>query len=266
MTKMTRKSRPRPKPARQPSARAGRGARRTWRQTLDAWGGLTIVGPVIVAILVVGALVLLNRPNSGGDSDTFVLREHGAAAAGRVLGDPNAPVRLIEYSDYQCPFCKRFWATTELVLIEEYVATGLASLEYRDYAFLGPESMQAAEAARCAADQEQYWNFHDLLFTRQGRENAGAFSLSNLKRYAEQLRAVEPAFNVDTWEACLAAGTYKADIIESQQSAVAEYGIRSTPTLLVNGQAIEGALDADVYRAAIEAALVEAGVARASAD
>lgn len=226
-----------------------------WRETIDSWGGFTVVGAVAGAVLIAAVLVFLNRPGATVNSDPFEARDHsGATQNGFVLGDPNAPVRLIEYSDFQCPFCHRFWDEVEPTLVAEYVATGKASIEYRNYVFLGAESQGAAEAAACAADQNLFWDFHDLLFHRQGQENSGVYSDSNLKKYAAQLGEAIPAFDVGAWESCYNAGTH-TEAIREQSRIASNQGIVSTPTMLVNGQAILGAQPLDTYRQAIDAAL-----------
>ena len=81
-----------------------------------------------------------------------------------VLGDPNAPVNIVEYGDYQCPFCARFFLETEEKIRENYIGPGKANMIYKDLAFLGPESLDAALAANCAADQGKFWEYHDKLF------------------------------------------------------------------------------------------------------
>lgn len=226
-----------------------------WRETLDSWGGFTVIGAVGAAVVIGALLVFLNRPGASENSETYVARDHaGATQDGKVLGDPNAPVRLIMFSDFQCPHCRTFWSEVEEGLVEEYVGPGQASLEYRDYAFLGPESATAAAAAACAADQDRFWDYHDLLFLRQGRANSGVFSDNNLKRYADTIASEFDDFDKDAWEDCFDGGTYEADVQASTQSA-AQQGIASTPTVLVNGAPIEGSRDLGTYRQAIDAAL-----------
>jgi protein-disulfide isomerase len=247
------------KPAVTPGAGGQGGNRRpskpAWRETIDSWGGLTVVGAVVGAVLIAAFLIFLNRPGATVNSDPFEAREHGGAPqSGFVLGDPNAPVRLIEYSDFQCPFCHRFWDEVEPTLVDEYVATGKATIEYRNYVFIGAESQRAAEAAACAADQNLFWDFHDMLFHRQGQENAGVYSDSNLKTYARQVQETVPEFDVDAWESCFNAGTH-TEAIREQSRVASNQGIASTPTLLVNGRAIVGAQALDTYRQAIDAAL-----------
>ncbi len=231
-------------------------ARPAWRQTIDSWGGFTVIGAIAAAIVIAGLLVFLNRPGSSAGDAEFVAREHDAPVNGTVMGDPNAPVRIIEYGDYQCPFCQDFFQNVEPTLLEEYVETGKATFEFRNYAFIGPESQQAAEAALCAADQNQFWPFHDILYLRQGRENSGVFSDSNLKSYAREVADGVDGFDYDAWESCFDADTYEAQVIEENQTASSS-GVGSTPTILVNGQAIPGVQGVDVYRTAIDEALPE---------
>lgn len=228
-----------------------------WRQTLDSFGGFTVVGGIAFSIVAVIALIVINRPGSSANDEPFEPREH-AQVNGRVMGDPNAPVKIIEYSDYQCPFCHRFWEQTEPTLVEEYVKTGLVSIEYRDYAFIGPDSTNAASGAACAGDQNLYWDFHDLLFHRQGDENAGVYSDSNMKRYAGQLAEVREEFDVDTWQQCYDAGTYEDAVGESTEAAASQ-GLTQTPAFIINGQVVTGAQPIEVFRDIIDAALPAEG-------
>ena len=112
--------------------------------------------------------------------------EPGVEVKGNTLGDPNATVTIIVYSDFQCPYCERYWRETEPQIIENYVNTGKVYYIYRSMgAFIGPESQASAEAAYCAGDQGQFWKYHDLLFENQTGENQGAFSKKKLLGFAE---------------------------------------------------------------------------------
>ncbi|MDP3785182.1 MAG: thioredoxin domain-containing protein [bacterium] len=104
-----------------------------------------------------------------------------------VLGNPSAKVAVIEYGDFQCPFCGKFFKTTEQQLKETYLKSGKTAFVWRDFAFLGEESFRAAEAARCAGEQGKFWEYHDYLFNNQRGENAGAFSDRSLKSFAATL-------------------------------------------------------------------------------
>jgi len=155
---------------------------------------------------------------------------------GNTLGDPDAPVTIIVYSDFQCPYCERYWRETEPQIIANYVETGDVYYVYRSLgAFIGPESQQAAEAAYCAGDQGMFWEYHDLLFKNQAGENQGAFSGKNLLRFAESL-----GLNMDQFSSCIRSGKYtgqvEQDRIDGQNS-----GVQGTPTFLINGTLVEGA-------------------------
>lgn len=168
----------------------------------------------------------------------------------RSLGDPNAPVKIEIYSDFQCPYCRRFWSDTEGQLFQDYVSTGKVYFTYRSLgAFIGHESQKAAEAAYCASDQEKFWEYHDLLFTNQGAENSGAFSDARLTAFAQSLNLDMIAFND-----CFQNGKYVEQVNQDAADAQAA-NIHSTPTFLINGTMIQGAQPYDVFKQAIESEL-----------
>ena len=170
---------------------------------------------------------------------------------GASLGDPNAPVKIVLYADFQCPYCRHFWQEAEGLIFKDYVETGKAYFTYRSMGeFLGPESKTAAEAAYCAADQDRFWEYHDLLYANQGAENSGAFSDAHLRGFAEHLQLDMAAFND-----CLSTGKYTARVEQDRSDATA-MGVNSTPTIVINGvTTIVGARDYQDYRDAIEDAL-----------
>ena len=222
-----------------------------WRETLDSWGGFTVVGSLAIAVLFIVALVAFNLPGSGAGGGDYVPIERDRVA-GRVEGDPSAPVRIIAFEDFQCPFCKSFTDNVAPQLTEDFVETGVASIEFRHLAFLGPESVAAAEAAECALDQDRFWDYHDLLFLRQGRENAGVFSTSNLKDFARELQTEFSDFDVDEFDNCLDSGR-KGPIVEEMRAEASSLGINSTPSFLVNGSPFSNTSDYEIFRAGIQA-------------
>ncbi len=241
------------------SKRAGRRApaprKAAWRRTVDRWGGLPVLGSAAVALVVVGALIYLNRP--AGEDPLVVTSTAQAPVAGRIHGNPDAPVKVIEFADFQCPFCKRWVVDTGPLLAEEFIKSGQVQLEYRYYAFLGEESKKAAEAAECASDQGRFWEMHDVLYSHQGRENSGVYTSANLKKYATEVAAKVSGFDTARFDACLDGGSKRA-VVDQVTAQAAEIGVRSTPSFLVTGpggsQAITGAQPIDVFRAAIAAA------------
>lgn len=138
--------------------------------------------------------------------------------------------------------------------METYAGTGLVRFEYRHFAFLGNESQQVAEASECAVEQGQFWPYHDVIFANQRGENMGAFSDDALLAFAAALDLDEAAF-----EACLDADRFEDEVMADTASGQ-ERGVRSTPTLFINGEMVEGAIPFGELQSRVEAALAEAGV------
>jgi protein-disulfide isomerase len=179
-----------------------------------------------------------------------------------TAGDPNAPIRIEEFSDYQCPYCRVFFQNTEEALMRSYVASGSVYFVYRSFGdFLGTESGKSAEASYCAGDQDKFWEMHDTIFTNQTGENVGAFTDRRLTAFAELID-----LDMDEFRSCFSSRKYK-DRVEEDFKAGVEAGIRATPsfvmTYVVNGETktrvIEGAQPFDVFQQEIEAALAEMG-------
>ena len=171
---------------------------------------------------------------------------------GRSIGKQDAPVEIEIWADYQCPYCARFSTEVEPMLVTTYVATGQARLTFRDLAFLGEESRWAAVAATLAEEQDAFWPFHDYLFANQLGENVGSFSPDRLQEMAGRIgldmAAFDAGLQLDAARASFARirGEFEAD--------AGALGIRSTPTVVVNGTVIEGN-DWATIKAAIDAAL-----------
>ena len=161
-------------------------------------------------------------------------------------GDPNAPVTIIEFGDFQCPFCGRFATSTEPQINEAYIQGGKVRFGYFNFAFLGQESNWAAEAAECASDQNKFWEYHDMLYSSQSGENQGAFNKDNLKKFAEDLGLDTSAFNE-----CFDSGKY-TQLIQEESSTASSIGVRSTPTFFINGQPLVGAQPFEVFQQTID--------------
>lgn len=217
-----------------------------------------------VSILIAGAIiagaVIFSRngapagsgPAASGSPAPAVKVDDG----GISLGDPKAPVTIVEFADFQCPFCGRFHQAVEPRIKAEYVQTGKARFIYRDFAFLDSvsgneqgESHRAAEAARCANDQGKFWEYHDYLYEHQKGENQGAFSDDNLKRFAAAVGLDSGEFN-----SCFASGKHK-DAVLSDTVAGRKAGVNGTPATFINGRLISGALPYEQFKAVIEEAL-----------
>lgn len=195
----------------------------------------------IVALLLAGILIAFNLADGVGET-----KLSGLPQAGTTVGDPKAPLAIEEFSDFQCPFCGRFARETAPRIIEEYVKTGKVRFVYRHFAFIGQESLWAAEAAECASNQGRFWDYHDKLFASQAGENRGAFSKSNLKRFAQELGLDQSLF-----DQCLdrdeTQDRVRRDTEEAQRRQV-----RSTPTFYMNGEMILGALPFETFKATLD--------------
>jgi len=164
-------------------------------------------------------------------------------------GNAGAKVTIVEFSDFQCPYCGRFHSSVEADLIKQFVDTGQATFVYKHIAILGRESTWAAQAAECAADQGKFWQFHDLLFDKQSGENEGAFTKDKLLGFAQEMKLdmtkFEPCLNQDQ-----TADRVQADSQEGQKA-----GVRGTPTFFINGKPLVGAQPIEAFQAAIASAL-----------
>lgn len=176
-------------------------------------------------------------------------------------GDPNAPVQLDEYSDFQCPFCARFSEQTEQALLDAYVDTGKVLFTYHSVGeFIGPESGSSAEAAYCAGDQNKFWEYHDYVLGNQRGENAGWFSTRRLTAFAEAL-----GLDMNQFSSCFNDGKYR-DMVRQELFEARGLGIQSTPSFIitytVNGQtvtdSIKGAEGFAVFQQKLDAALAAA--------
>ncbi len=215
---------------------------------------LLIPGAIIVAGLLVSGSILFARYQSGaaldvpGDNQPPEKVEVSIGDS-PVLGKSNAPVTVVEFGDFQCPFCERYFTSTQSAIISEYVNSGKVKFVWKDYAFLGQESTWSAQAARCAGDQDKFWEYHDYLYNHQGAENSGAFSKAKLKGFASALGLDKSKFNI-----CLDSDTHLADVQADTQYG-SSIGVTGTPATFVNGTLIVGAVPYEKIKAAIDAEL-----------
>ncbi len=168
---------------------------------------------------------------------------------GKAWGPVDAPVVIQGFSDFQCPFCGRFTIGAAQDIIEKYGNSGQVRFEFNHYAFLGAESIRAAEAAECANEQNAFWEYHDTLFLNQNGENRGAFTDRILKSFAGHIGLDEQAF-----DACLDSGKYRENVEASFVKGV-ELGVESTPSFLINGELVAGALPFEEFDRLIQTAL-----------
>lgn len=169
-----------------------------------------------------------------------------------ALGKTNAPVVLIEWAEFQCPFCGRFARDTQPALIDKYVRSGTLRIEWRDFPYLGPESTTAALAARAAAAQGKFWPYHDALFAHQFPPNSGHLTDAYLVGIAKTLGLNIARFQVDMNSPATKQAVEK-DFLQGQN-----LGVTGTPSFLVNSTPIVGAQPLSVFENAIEQAAAQA--------
>ena len=208
----------------------------------DENGHKQIAGAILIAgILIAGAIMLRGNPmpasnNTVATNDTETeINIAKVGSSDKTLGNPNAPVTLVMYEDFQCPWCGKFVEESETTLRNTLVKEGKVQLVYRDFAFLGTESVKAAEAARCAGDQNKFWEYHDYLYSNQNGENQGNFSDDRLKSFA-----VTIGLNNTTFDRCLDTDKYAAAVASSRVEGN-KSGVRGTPTgfILKNGKVVD---------------------------
>lgn len=184
---------------------------------------------------------------------------------GAMLGDPDAPVTLQIYADYQCPHCRVFHHEIEPRIVDDYVRGGKVRLEFIDFPVIGldaldelsddsKESVQAAEAAMCAAEQESYMPYREALYAGDLEPNSGALSDVNLVTVARELELDTGAFTE-----CLSTGRYEEGIIAGSLAAF-EMGVQGTPTMAIDGEILPLTRDGyDGVRTALDDAIENAG-------
>lgn len=158
-----------------------------------------------------------------------------------IMGKKDAPITLIEFSDYQCPFCHRFWETTLPELKKEYVETGKVRYVFRDFPLdrIHPYARKAAEATHCAGDQGKYWEMHDLLF-----QNRKTLQMENLKEYARSLGLGSKVF-----DECLDKGKYTAEVQKDFEDGSAA-GVQGTPSFFIGKTGQNGTIQGTLVRGA----------------
>ncbi|HEY4499695.1 MAG TPA: DsbA family protein [Candidatus Paceibacterota bacterium] len=202
-------------------------------------------GVLIAGSVLYSTGITANKKGATADLDTVLNQDSGAAvslslnAEDVVLGDPKAPVTLIEYADFQCPFCGRFYSQVMPKIKENFVKNKEVKIVYRHFAFLGPESVAAAEASECAKDQGKFWEYHNALYdaeVKDGKEHNG-----NLNETFFMSLAAKLGLNVSNFSQCVTDQKYKQKV-EDDYTGALKVGVAATPTSFINGTKVEGAL------------------------
>ena len=144
-----------------------------------------------------------------------------------ILGSPDAPLTMIEFGDYQCMNCNRYFRNTEHLILKNYVETGTLKIIFVDFAFIGPDSFPAAQAAHCANDQGKYWEYHDETYSNWNGENTGWARVDNLKMFASNV-----GLDQKTFDQCLDGNKY-AKKVNANTELGRKIGVSGTPTFFI---------------------------------
>jgi len=233
------------------------------------------VVPLVVGAMAVVALVISLLGSWGGGDSSIESDQAGSAApeaspqekaaddtweqlARREAGDPmalgevDAPVVMLAYSEFQCPFCGKFARDTEPTLVEKYVEEGLLRIEWRDFPYLGPESTTAAQGGRAAAEQGEFWAYHEAMYADQLPPNSGNLDEDYLAGVAEKI-----GLDVEEFRADLASQDARDGVARDFQEGQA-IGVTGTPAFVINGVPVIGAQPTEVFESTIEQAAEDA--------
>lgn len=227
---------------------------------------------VLAAILVVGAFMFFIKGDNNTAPTGQVINNPGQELPGQnaranvdadddpVLGDKNAPVEIIEFSDYQCPFCRKFWTETFPSIKKEYIDTGKVKFVYRDFPLdsIHPAATPAAIAAECVGEKgdEAYFKMHDKIFSEGNILDSGSasgpvtktaqFGPAELKKWAKEL-----GYDIGN---CLDSNKYRDEIQKDLRDG-SSGGVQGTPAFFVNGKLLSGAQPFGAFKQAIDAEL-----------
>jgi protein-disulfide isomerase len=265
----TRKQRREAARAARVEAERARAASAQRRRRLITLGAVLAAAAVVVVVAIVvsggGGDNASDRPQAAQTASGAIpgQKESGEMLAGIpqkgiYLGKSDAPVRLVEFADLQCPICREYALQTLPQLVQDYVRTGKVRMEFRDLSFLGKDSVTAGRAAAAAAQQNKLWNFTDVLYFNQGEENSGYVTQSFVDR-------INKAAGVDAAEAdAFAKSDASKEPLGAANTLANQYGVNATPTILVGKRggdlkAVDAdATDVSAYKSAIDAVLGQA--------
>lgn len=206
---------------------------------------------ILGAVIAIGVAAIAYAKFKSGDTqgavdkpvtlaDSTDARSIYQKATPMQLGEGTAPVKLVVFSDYQCPYCGQWASQVQNALVNDYVKTGKLQLVYYDFPLGGAHkySFLAARAARCAGEQNKFWEYHDLLF---GQQSEWAFRagvpIDDFDKYADQVGVKRDQFDV-----CLKSDKF-ADVVTANRLLGDQLGVNATPTILINNRKVREPLD-----------------------
>ena len=174
--------------------------------------------------------------------------------ASPILGNNDAPLTMVEFGDYQCTFCNKFFHETEESILTNYVETGKVKILFKDFIVVGGDSVNAANAAHCANDQKMFWQYHSTLYNNWNGEGTGWASFERLHQFADIL-----GLDMDEFSECMSKSKWK-ELVESSQVDGRTLGVTATPTFFIMDQnnnvlKITGAQHYDVFQEVFDSLL-----------
>ncbi|MGH1521172.1 MAG: DsbA family protein [Nitrosopumilus sp.] len=209
----------------------------------------------IIAIVAIAGVASLSLSSYDAEKMNLDMeRSHGTistALGSPILGDPSAPITIVEFGDYQCHQCYNWFHNTKPAITSNYIDTGKANLVFVDLAFLGNDSLTAAQASYCAEDQEMYWEYHDILYSSQESKIDGGWADSErLKAFAFNL-----GLDMELFESCLDSQKYSKRVEYNIQQAKT-HGVQGTPGFFIVGpdsqEQLRGAQPFSVFEKVLE--------------
>ncbi|HWL39682.1 MAG TPA: DsbA family protein [Gemmatimonadaceae bacterium] len=219
----------------------------------------------IIAVVGVAGLTYVATRQQGGARDVVDAPDttNAGPAQGYLLGSPDAPVKILEYADFECPACAGFATITEPDVRKRIVDAGLASFTFHDFPLaMHPNTMSAHHAAACADEQGKFWSMHDKIFQSQDEWNTQA--TNNPKSFFERY-GNEIGLDMGRWEACYDARTHRQRIAANLADGLRR-GVNSTPTFVIGGRLYPGSLSYDEIKKIVDDAARSAPRAPATAS
>ena len=250
--------------SREESTLTGKGSRKDYFLPVSI-----VIAGVLIAGAIVFAMTYKGGSSAGGGSaaqqqtatSTADVMKLGSRDV--ILGDANAPVTIIEYGDYQCPYCNMFFVETQPLIVKNYIDTGKVKMIFRNFIVNDRtsdqhESHNSALAAECAKDQNKFWDFHDALsqleFNDETANPQTAENNGNLSRDAFMTIAKTLGMDQDKFASCFDSGQYSSEVQQESDQAM-KYGLSATPTFFINGQQVIGALPYSQFQTGIDSLL-----------
>ena len=225
-----------------------------------------VIGAVIAVACIFCGVLMVNMINTETtlildetpQKQTEIIKKQSLTIftnnASPLLGNPNAPITMIEFGDYQCTFCNKFFHETENFIVTNYVNTGKVKMLFKDFIILGQDSINAANAAHCANDQKSFWEYHSMLYNNWAGEDTGWADLTHLHEFANTL-----GLDMDVFSACMSDLKWN-ELVNLSSIDGQKLGVTGTPTFFVIDQnndvvRIVGAQHYDVFKQIFDSAL-----------